>query len=57
MHHGTSRDEQSRVQISVGLFWPYIKKAKMAPVQNFLEWIQFQFHKKMKPWVQFWIGS
>jgi hypothetical protein len=32
MHHGTSRDEQSRVQISVGLFWPCIKKAKMAPV-------------------------
>jgi hypothetical protein len=51
MHHGTSRDEESRVQISVGLFWPYIKKVNMAPVQNFLEWIQFQFHKKMKPWV------
>jgi hypothetical protein len=49
MHHGTSRDEQSKVQISVGLFWPCIKKAKMAPAQNFLELIQFQFHKKMEP--------
>jgi hypothetical protein len=32
MHHGTSRDEESRVQLSVGLFWPYIKEVKMAPV-------------------------